>query len=41
MLRACSTYGVKGNRRTGYRILVVKPEGKNKLKDPDVDGKII
>jgi hypothetical protein len=41
MVRACSTYGGQGNRRSTYRVLVGKPEGKNKLEDPDVDGKII
>ena len=30
-----------GERRGAYRILVEKPEGKNHLKDPGVDGKII
>jgi hypothetical protein len=34
----CSTTG----ERTGvYRVLVGKPEGKNHLKDPDVDDSII
>jgi len=25
----------------GYMVLVRKPEGKNHLEDPDIDGKII
>jgi len=28
-------------RRSVYRVLVLKPEGKNHLEDPGVDGKII
>jgi len=32
---ACSTYRA---RRGAYRVLVGKPEGKNHLKDPGVDG---
>ena len=35
---ACSTYGV---RRGVYRILVGKPEKRDHLEDPGVDGKII
>jgi len=34
---ACSTYG---ERRGVYKILVGKPEGKNYLGDPGVDGRI-
>jgi len=35
---ACSAYG----GRTGlYRVLMGKPEGKNHLGDPSVDGRII
>ena len=30
-----------GERRRTYRVLVEKPEGKNHLEDPGVDGKII
>ena len=30
-----------GERRGVYRVLVGKPEGKNHLGDPGVDGKII
>ena len=30
-----------GERRGAYRILVGKPEGKNHLEDPVVDGRII
>ena len=30
-----------GERRGVYRVLVGKPEGKNNLKDPGVDGSII
>ena len=30
-----------GERRGAYRILVGKPEGKNHLGDPVVDGRII
>ena len=30
-----------GERRRVYRALVAKPEGKNHLGHPDVDGKII
>jgi len=30
-----------GERRGVYRVLVVKPEGKSPLGDPDVDGRII
>jgi hypothetical protein len=30
-----------GERRGAYRVLVVKPEGSNHLKDPGVDGRII
>jgi hypothetical protein len=33
-----STYG---ERRGAYRVLVGKPEGRNHLEEPDVDGKII
>ena len=35
---ACSTYG---ESRGAYRILVGKLEGKNHLKDPCVDGRVI
>jgi len=35
---ACTTYG---ERRGIYRDLVGKPEGKNSLEDPGLDGKII
>jgi hypothetical protein len=35
---ACSTYG---KRRCVYRVLVEKPEEKNHLGDPGVDGRII
>jgi hypothetical protein len=38
MGRTCGTYG---ERRGAYRALVGKPEGRNHLKDPDVDGRII
>jgi hypothetical protein len=30
-----------GERRGAYRTLVGKPEGRNHLKDPDIDGRII
>jgi hypothetical protein len=30
-----------GERRGAYRALVGKPEGRNHLKDPGVDGRII
>jgi hypothetical protein len=30
-----------GGRRGAYRILVGRPEGKNHLEDPGVDGRII
>jgi hypothetical protein len=30
-----------GERRSVYRVLVGKPEGKNHLGDPGVDGRII
>jgi hypothetical protein len=30
-----------GERRCVYRVLVGKPEGKNHLEDPGVDGRII
>jgi hypothetical protein len=30
-----------GERRGGFRVLVGKPDGKNHLEDPDVDGKAI
>jgi hypothetical protein len=30
-----------GERKGLYRVLVEKPEGKNHLGDPDVDGRII
>jgi len=30
-----------GERRGVYRVLVGKPEGKNHLGDPDIDGRII
>ena len=30
-----------GERRCAYRVLVGKPEGKNHLEDPGVDGRII
>ena len=32
---ACSTYG---ENRSVYRVLLRKPEGKNYLEDPGVDG---
>jgi hypothetical protein len=35
---ACSTYG---ERRGLYRVLVGKPEGKNHLEDPGIDGRTI
>jgi hypothetical protein len=35
---AFSTYGEK---RGAYRVLVGKPEGKNHLEAPEVDGRII
>jgi hypothetical protein len=38
MGRACSTYG---KRRDAYRALVGKPEGRNLLEEPDVEGRII
>jgi hypothetical protein len=28
-----------GKQRVGYRVLVGKSEGKNNLKDPDIDGR--
>jgi len=31
----------KGERRGVHRVLVAKPEGKNHLEDPGVDGRII
>jgi hypothetical protein len=34
---ACCTYRA---RRGVYWVLVGKPEGKNHLEDPDIDGKI-
>jgi len=30
-----------GERRGAYRVLVGKPEGKNRLVDPVVEGRII
>jgi hypothetical protein len=30
-----------GNRRGAYRVLVGKPEGKNHLEDPGIEGRII
>jgi hypothetical protein len=30
-----------GDRRGVYRVLVGKPEGKRRLEDPGVDGRII
>jgi hypothetical protein len=30
-----------GNRRGAYRVLVVRPEGKNHLEDLDLNGRII
>jgi len=30
-----------GERRGVYRVLVGKPEGKNHLRDPGVDGRLI
>jgi hypothetical protein len=30
-----------GEKRGAYRVLVGKPEGKNRLGDPGVDGRII
>jgi hypothetical protein len=30
-----------GERRCVYRVLVWKPEGKNHLEEPDIDGRII
>jgi hypothetical protein len=38
MGRTCCTYG---ERRGAYRDLVGKPEGRNHLEDPGVDGRII
>jgi hypothetical protein len=38
MGRTCGTYG---ERRGAYRVLVENPEGRNHLKDPGVDGRII
>ena len=38
MGEACSAYG---ERRGVYRVLVGKPEGKNRLEDPGVDGRIV
>jgi hypothetical protein len=35
---ACSTYG---ERRGLYRVLVGKPEGRDQLEDPGIDGRII
>jgi hypothetical protein len=35
---ACSTYG---ERRGVYRVLMGKPEEKNRLEDPGVDGRIV
>ena len=36
--KACSTYG---ERKSAYRVLVEKPEGRSYLKDPGIDGRII
>jgi hypothetical protein len=30
-----------GERRGAYRVLVRKPEGRNHLEDPGVDGRIL
>jgi hypothetical protein len=30
-----------GERRGAYRVLVAKPEGRNHLEDPGIDGRII
>jgi len=30
-----------GEKRDAYRVLVGKPEGKNHLEDPGVDGMVI
>jgi hypothetical protein len=38
MGRTCGSYG---ERRSAYRALVGKPEGRNHLEDPGVDGRII
>jgi hypothetical protein len=38
MGRTCST---NGDRRDAYRALVGKPEGRNHLEDPGLDGRII
>ena len=35
---ACSTYG---ERRGTYRVLMGKPEGRNHLEDPGLNGKMI
>ena len=32
---------VWGERRSAYRVLVGKPQGKGYLEDPDIDGRII
>ena len=40
MGRACSAYG-GGERKGIYRVLVGTPEGKSRLGDPGVDGRII
>jgi hypothetical protein len=37
MGRACSTNG----KKTAYRILVGKPEGKRPLRDLDMGGRVI
>ena len=37
MDRPCNTYGGRG----AYRVLMGKPEGRNHLKDPGIDGRII
>ena len=39
MAGACGTY--MGDRRGLFKVLVGKPEGKNNLEDPGIDGRII
>jgi hypothetical protein len=38
MGRACNTYR---ERRDAYRISVSKPNGRNNLQNPGIDGKLI
>jgi len=41
IMRLAGHVAPMGDRRGVYRVLVGKPEGKNHLGDPDVDGRVM